>query len=462
MKNRGTKITDKNIMTTSFIVIIPVLDESKIILSTIHYFLKLLSQFPGSKLAIVTTNKELIFHEQAKERARDFINQSTAKGSIIKFIKNEYNVEIDSNLPLPEIKNKALFAVSTRKNTIDLLAEIKNDNLLVINYPETTGKMAHQLNFCMQYLINRGTWTKQLLGIYNADSRPEAETFLWINQQAVSGNINVYQQYGNYFNNYSSIAKSNFLKKSILFSSSVWQNRWSIGFEVYYNLKQKLFSRSHGLIRTFFYPLNYCVGHGLFFTRKIYEELGDFPDKTHNEDAIFGLELSFRKEYICPIPYFDYSDSPDSLRSLFFQKATWFFGPFETPVYYRLLKDKFRGAAKTRLFVLSSKLFSHAIFWLLGPTFIIIMLGQALGSGNFAQFLIIYTVFLVLPNLACFLLSRYNKKIKAFPAFIFIIIGSLPAYIMHGLSAYYSIFRFLKHLYTGQSIDKYKTKILRT
>jgi hypothetical protein len=152
--------------------------------------------------------------------------------------------------------------------------------MMVINYPFSSGKMAHQLNYCLKLLIDKGFWHNELLGIYYADSRPDSETFFWLNQRS-NGSGLVFQQYEKYH----------------------------------------------------------------------------FFEDTHNEDAIFGLEISYEKKTIFPILFFDVADAPNTVKGLFFQKATWFFWPFQAPPYFKKLKATISEVDETRLFFLSSKLF---------------------------------------------------------------------------------------------------------
>ncbi len=408
IKNR--KLSADNKGDFNFIIIIPVLNEGKIIKDTIEYFLKLLKPFGNSKLVIVTTDKE--------------------------FLK----------IDCPE------------GNTINILKSINYNKLIKINYPGVNGKMAHQLNFAIDYLVKNNILDHQLVGIYNADSRPEEKTFSWI---ATNFNLGdkIFQQYGNYFNNLASIYKKDFFSKIILFSSSAWQNRWSIGFEIFNNLKQSSFLNNKKL--PLLYPLNYCIGHGLFFTKDVFFDVGGFSENMHNEDAILGLELCYKKEYIKPIPYFDYADSPNSLKSLFFQKATWFFGPFQSFSYYKILRKNNKESGLFRLFVLSCKLFLHAVYWFFGPLMLLYFFIYSLIIKNFSLFILIYSIYLVIPNFIAYLLSKKDKKIKTYQAFIYIFIGSFFAYILHGLSACYSILCFVYSLFTKKETEKYKTKILR-
>jgi len=441
----------------SFILVIPVLNEKDVILATIDYFLVLIKPFPGSKLLIVTTEKENKIYEQKKKSARELINRGI-RDEIISLIKSDFAKDLSYLLDIGLLKNKAMEIINGDKNTIDVLNGVHKNDVIIIHYPFTFGKMAHQLNFCLKLLINKGVWTNEILGIYNADSRPEQETLFWLNKKGVGSGL-IFQQYGNYFGNIYSIMKEGFFRKATLLSSSIWQNRWSVGFEIFNNLKQFIFPYRNIMGGKFLYPLNYCIGHGLFFTKDIFERQ-NFSEDTHNEDAIFGLRLSYEEKKILPLPFFDFSDSPNSIRSLFFQKSSWFLGPFQAPLYYKKLKAKITGVNKLKLFLLSGKLFFHAIFWLIGPSCLLLLFLNALINLDFKLFLLCYFCFLVLPGFLTYILFP-NKKIKAMEVLFFLVIGSFSAYIIHGASAYYSIFLTIRSIFTKKEIDKYKTKILR-
>lgn len=442
----------------SFFVVIPVLKEEDIILATMDYFLNLIKPFPGSKLIIVTTAKEDEICKKNKEAVQVLVSKG-ARNEIVSFIKSDFGTDLSGLKDIEILKNKALEVISEHKNTIDVLKDYHQEGVMVINYPFTSGKMAHQLNYCLKLLIEKRFWHNELLGIYNADSRPDSETFFWLNQRS-DGSSLVFQQYGKYFGNIELILKRGFISKAILISSCIWQNRWSVGFEIFNSLKQFVFLKKIIIGEKFLCPLNYCIGHGLFFTRDIYEKYHFFED-THNEDAIFGLGLSYAKKTIFPIPFFDVADTPNTVKSLFFQKATWFFGPFQAPLYFKKLKAMIPEVDGIRLFFLSGKLFSHAVFWVIGPTCLLFIFLYSLATLNFKPFLLVYLVFLVLPGFLVYLLFP-DKKIKACEALIFLFFGSFFAYVMHGASAYYSIFLAAKAKIANKEVDKYKTKILRS
>ncbi len=388
-------------------IIIPVLDEISRIGKTTRHFLKLIAGYPNAKICIVSTEKEY------------------------------------------EINPKGI-------NTIDIASKLAEENqeVLHFHYKRTDGKMAHQLNYAIREILKGGA-ENALFAVYNADSRPHQATLDWVCQEK-NKKHKVFQQYGNYFKNIDTARTGD-----VLISAASWQTRWSIGFEIYHALLQFLFPKEEETVaRTLFYPMNYCIGHGLFFTKDVFSELGGFSENMHNEDAIFGLELSHLREKIIPIPYLEDADSPDSAKGLLIQKSTWFFGPFDSFRYMGYIRRKRRmnaPADKFRLAMLSLGLFSHAVYWVTGPTMMLYMILSAMISVSPARILVALisaALFLAWPNYLSWMLAGERKDIKVLLSNIK---GSLQMYILHGLSAYRTIAKITMSSLAGREIKKEKT-----
>lgn len=387
-------------------VILPVLKEEKRIKDTVKYFLKTFSKFKNLKISIVTTEAETLYS-----------------------------------------KNKT--------NTIDIAKDLAklNKNVLHFHYPQVDGKMAHQVNYAVKELAKKYGLKNSIFMLYNADSRPDEKTFDWVTQDMKKNPTNeVYQQYGNYLLNYDRLGHS--LKKAILVSAGSWQNRWSYGFEIPHALSQK---NKFNLLG---YPLNYCIGHGLFFTKSIFDKLGGFAEDMHNEDAIFGLELSYLKKEINPIPFFDLSESPDSLKGLLIQKKNWFFGPFQAFKYFKKIISKRKNINKSKLWILSLKLFSHALYWIIGPSLFLLSLILLIFNYsliNLVLFLLVFFIFLPIIN---FIANReINKDREKKPTFFYNLCGSFIMYLMHGLSAYLAVLQALISRIFRLKIKKGKTEM---
>jgi hypothetical protein len=350
------------------------------------------------------------------------------------------------------------------------MLEKKFDNVISLHYPYAEGKMAHQVNYAVSFIKSSFSVQKNdFFALYNADSQPDRGTFEWI-QQCLNNNGNqpkVFQQYGNYLGNYLTLSSRAgfFLKRSILIAASMWQNRWSVGFEIPHALDQFKENEYHLPI---FDPLNYCIGHGLFFSYDIYEKVSGFSEDMHNEDAIFGLKLSYYHEPIIPIPFFDKAYSPDSIKSLFFQKASWFFGPLQAFEYYSQIVKTDLTIHRPRLFVLSLKLFSHAIFWIFGPSLIFFLLIYTLFAHTllvWISFLLVVIAFLVLPNMYSLVVMQAKSPChlpSRSALTLYVLIGSILFYILHGLSAWFSLFRYFRYRVFSHPIQKKKTAMLHS
>ncbi|MDA3840785.1 MAG: hypothetical protein PF572_06915 [Patescibacteria group bacterium] len=395
-----------------FMVLIPVLDEGKIIENTVRYFSDLVMNYPGSKIILITTEKEFDINNAVSE-----------------------------------------------KNTVVVSKKIKEKfkNIEVIHYPLRDGNMASQVNYAVHSLEKKLPKNSTLLfSLYNADSRPDIKSFEWVaSENNRNSSTQVYQQYGNYLGNIGSILNRNLFSRSILISGSSWQNRWSLGFEIPHSLEQYKVSKKS----VHLYPLNYCIGHGLFFTKNIFDKLGGFSEGMHNEDAIFGLKLSYLREEIKPIPYFDLSFSPDNLKGLFFQKASWFFGPVQAFDYYNVIKKDKNTIKRSLLFILSLKLFSHAIYWTIGPlVFTLIFYYSVLQNSllYYLLFLLTFFLYLVLPNYLSYICTN-PRNICKLKILSYIFIGSIPFYFIHGVAGWMSFFKYIASKTTGLKIKKRKT-----
>lgn len=121
-----------------FFVLLPVLDEALILEETVEYFSKSIQLFRDSKVVLITTEKEY------------------------------------------QLNN-----LQSLKNTIVLskVLEKRFDNVISLHYPYVEGKMAHQVNYAVNFIKNNSNIQKgDFFALYNADSRPDNGTFGWIHQ----------------------------------------------------------------------------------------------------------------------------------------------------------------------------------------------------------------------------------------------------------------------------------------
>lgn len=426
-------------------VVIPVLDETKRVEQTVGYFLRTFKHLTNMCLVLVSTKSEYAIHRRLIKNLLAKIKYAS-KEDIRAIIQENTMAKIPESISLKGLRQFAKEAIINKESTINLCNRLsKSKKIIHFHYPKAGGRMAHQLNYGINILMKKHK--DCLFAVYNADSRPDPKTFDWILSKR---NINVFQQYGNYFKNI------NESTNTILWSAAGWQTRWSLGFEIFHALQQFKFHAKKAIQKTLRYPMNYCVGHGLIFTPKIFKELQGFNENTHNEDAIFGLELSYLGEIIMPIPYFDMSDSPNSVHALYVQKATWFFGPLEAFSYIKEIIKKHKEVNLFSLLILSSKLFSHAVYWIAGPTMLTFSLFLAIMDFSLLKvsiWIVIYCMFLVLPNFGAWLVTNRDKNNNAL-VFLKMFAGSFAQYFLHGFSAYKTTIDCLIY---GKNVRKQKT-----
>ncbi|MEA3272599.1 MAG: glycosyltransferase family 2 protein [Patescibacteria group bacterium] len=442
--------------------LIPVLDEVERIEQTVKYFTNTFKHIKKFRIILISTEKEF----ELFDKRTQFLLKNLESINQIQLVRDFINLKCKTDIKnigdnLFDAKEKAKRIINKRENTIKIIKKISRNNPLVktYHYPKLNGNMSNQLNYAIDLIIKNNKRDNDIFCVYNADSKPHPKTFNWVLQMSKKSNIKVFQQYGNYLGNIQNF--KGVISGKILTSAALWQTRWSIGFEIYHALKQLKFKNRK---QSFNYPLNYCIGHGLFFTRDIYQNLNGFDTTTHNEDAIFGLKLSYAEELIMPIPYFDESDTPDSVESIYKQKANWFFGPLQSFNYYKKIVGEQvleKKRDKMRLFILSSKLFSHAVYWVFGPTFMTLSLIIAIYKNSpyfWAVFICESILFLSIPNLLSWLIVD-RKKIKLRNSLLGILLGAIPCYLLHGLSSYRTLLKILISKIFNKKVLKEKTEM---
>lgn len=455
-----------------FFIIIPILDETLRLPETVEYFIQNFCTKNSHQIILVTTEKEKDYFKEKTKKLVKKIDSIDNQDDLIKLAGSLLLENCDlKNCNLISAKGLLIKRVMERDDTIkcvDKLCKKFSPHIKSFHYPEPDGKMAHQINFAVKK-INFFFKTEEdtIFAIYNADSRPDNKTFEYVDSFAPKDNNRfVFQQHGNYLKNYRQFSGIN-INDSILTSAALWQTKWSLGIEMFNTLLQDPIKNYPKWLTKFVYPANYCVGHGLFITKEIYDKIGGLSETTYNEDAEFGLELSYFEIPILPIPFFDSSDSPNSTKSLYLQKSGWFFNPLQAFNYYKLIVGKYRHKKldKVKLFIMAVKFFLYAVYWFLGPILFFVMLVVAfLNLHTFFWFLLLYIGYLLIPTtFAWILISNLDKRgienTKDLNLLINIVIGSGLAYLIHGLSATKAIGSLVKKVFLGQEIAKNKTEM---
>lgn len=405
----------KNISSTPIYLIIPMLNEQGIALETYNYYTRLLNNTPH-RLIIVTTSKE-------------------------KIEPTTYSLLLEKHTMTP------------------------SKNISIINYPNTEGVMAHQLNYAIEYIVknySENSW----IGIYNADSRIEKETLNYISYSVESKNEiykYCYQQYSIY------PCPKNVKSRSILASAAQWQNRWTLLFElarVQWQLKLKKFllklpkSKSNKIIEIVFGKMNYVIGHGLYIHLKTLKLVGGIPTDTINEDAYLGYLLGIYGIEIRPIPFFEISEFTDKFSVFVKQQSVWFNGPFYAFQYFKLSSISIKEESLLEYIfklLLAIKLFLHAVYWILSPLIMLVLI-PVLGSlvwGLWFIFIWLFFTYIYHTGLNYLvyniLIKYFGKNVSPKPSVLCIL-----AYFLHSIGPLFCVFKIICRKNTQK--NKYKTE----
>lgn len=297
-----------NKQTQDVFLIIPVLEEQSIIKESVEHFAKL-----------VTDKTHVVYVTSSKE-------------------KKKKNIPTTSELLCALKKNTQL--------KLSIVLWLKN------------AVMAHQIN----YAINKLTQQLKkdfIVGIYNVDSQITSSTIsriLKVFENAKDRRF-VVQQYTLYPHS----------SGGILSHIALWQNRWTLHFELGRVLVGENSYFSH-ICKTF----NYVIGHGLFFTNKVWKEIGGIPQDVSNEDACMGLVLYAHDYKIYSIKNVEYALIAKNLKVYVKQQSVWFNGPLYAFLYAQKINSRHYPDVKFyfQCWMGAAKLFMHAIYWLFGPILI--------------------------------------------------------------------------------------------
>ena len=253
------------------IIVIPVLREQKCIENTIRYFNAITNDIP---IILITTQREIKENLLSEKTTQDII-----KEKIITKYKDVYWV----------------------------------------NYPYTKGYMSDQLNYMIENLENilnkKIDLDKTYLALYNADSRPNENTFKEISQKIE--NNDVVQQYSYCMKNYEEI-------KGVLRGFSIYQSNFEL---------------KTGVINSFFKSkilYTHVVGHGLIINMKLLKTFGNFNTEFWCEDIYLGIQLKFNNIRITPLLTLENMETPDKLGKIIKQNSVWF---KTTSQFWKIYKD---------------------------------------------------------------------------------------------------------------------------
>ena len=369
------------------IIAIPVLREQNCIENTIKYFNEITRDIP---IILITTQKEI------KE---NFTNEKTTQDIIEEKIITKYK------------------------------------NVYWVDYPYTTGYMADQLNYMLENLENifnkKVDLDKTYLALYNADSRPNENTFKEIRRKIEDNDV--VQQYSYCMQNYEKI-------KGI-----------PKGFSIY----QSNFELKTGLINSFFTSnilYTHVVGHGLIINMKLLKELGNFNTDFWCEDIYLGIQLKFNNIKITPLLNLENMETPNKLNKIIKQNSVWF---KTTSQFLKIYKDIVKkGQVKNKLIGLIGIIneFRCAINWIGFPIILLLSIIFSIIIKNYVLLLILIVsyVFYIIVNTICTIKIINKLDNKEYNVTLKLIIDVLIATTISNIGPLYSII-FKKK-------EKYKTE----
>lgn len=389
--NRAVKerknIKQVNKKSKKVIIAIPVLREQKCIENTIRYFNEIIKDIP---IILITTQKEIKENLLSEKTTQDII-----KEKIIPKYKNVY----------------------------------------WINYPYTTGYMSDQLNYMIENLENifnkKIDLDKTYLALYNADSRPNENTFKEISQKIE--NSDVVQQYSYCMQNYEKI-------KGVLRGFSIYQSNFEL---------------KTGLINSFFKSnilYTHVVGHGLVINMKLLKMLGNFNTEFWCEDIYLGIQLKFNNIRITPLLTLENMETPDKLSKIIKQNSVWF---KTTSQFWKIYKDiikrkQFENRLNGLLGVVNE--FRCAINWISFPILLLVSIIISINIKNYLLLLLIiisYDIYIIV-NTVCTINVINKLDNKKYVVTLRLIINVLIATTISNIGPLYSIIFNKK--------EKYKTE----
>lgn len=327
-KKLKDNIKEKN---NKIIIAIPVLREQKCIEDTIEYFSKITKDIP---IIIVTTQKEI----------KENIDNEVSTQDIVK------------NNILPKYKD-----------------------VYWIDYPYENGYMANQLNYMLdnleEILKQKINFENTYLALYNADSKPNENTFEEIKNEIRNGR-EVIQQYSYCMKNYNEL--NNILK----------------GFSIY----QSNFELKTGFINSFLkskFLYTHVLGHGLIIKLKTLKTLNNFNTNFWCEDIYLGLQLKFNNIEIQPLITLENIETPNSIESLIKQNSVWF---KTTSQFFKIYKDVLKNnKASNKLNGIIGCLneFRCAVNWLGFPICLLFSLIGTIIIKNYVLFLAVIISYLL-------------------------------------------------------------------
>ena len=395
-----------NLNKIRFHILIPVLREQEIIEDTIHHFAHLSGDY---HVYIITTEKEDFQKSNSKRIPEKYKRLSTTKKLAERYLNSHSDVA---------------------------------KKVSIIHFPETYGVVAHQYNYALEQLEGTVSDTDFII-VYNADSRVSKNILLKYEELIQSEkDCRVVQQSAAFLANYKNL--SSFLK-----SIALLQTRWTMAHEIPRLLNAKgSFGISEGA---------HVVAHGLCIQYKFFRDIGWFPQDFLNEDLPLGYFIRLHGAKIYLLRELENADTPTSVKSMFNQYRTWFYGLLYYPVYIRkaLKNQKFK---KNEVVVWGLKYCVRAVLWFgLSITWLLLFVLPILLNRPFLVWLSLLSFVIYAPVSFLLVYLTVGRDFGIKTEFMPIALSPI-VFLTHSFGPLMAVFDLINSILFKRSIYKNKTE----
>lgn len=401
-------------------ILIPALNEQKIIEDTVLKICKIKNDYFKINVAILTTVKEVNGENDKKRTTEDVLKRSLKSGKLSGY--NNIHIFKDQNLK---------------------------------------GNMATQLNYAigeLKLFLPLGTYYLVL----NADSIISSSTFNSLGELVIkySGKDFAFQQPCAF------VKDMNKTANQFTNAMSLYQSWYCLGHESrivrkYSILSEKKWGKKNNT------KLGVVVGHGSGMTLGINLDNGGYPTDLLTEDLTFGFNLSVNNIPILSSPAIEIADVPNTFVVFIKQKSVWFWNFLGYLKCYRSNLNK--GHSGYKLFLLLVQGVGAGAYWFFDTFFIVIpfVIGIKLNSSlilfiSFVSFIIFYilpqyVLFLKLPKVLSSQGFRHKAKDVSSVSFLKLLPFLCLIILTNSVGAWIATIKFVKYLFTGTLPAKYKT-----
>lgn len=337
------------------LIMIPALREQSIIEKTLSHFSQFQIQNIDIHLAIVGTYKEVLSKRERRKEIESSYKQykeSTTKSIMDQILRGLFCDDLfemlwneRDNIGLEKFKEIYDNQPSTRE-VVEEWIKNKKDTPMKFYYlesPNSTGDRATQLNYGLKYFTNNIEENIDVVGVYDADSLPEKNTFYEVIKEICTNKAAACQQPLHFIDKANDLVLNK--KNPILVASALYQTTWSMIKELPNLLMYSKHCEKHP---NKFYKRNlYLNGHGEFFSKDLLCKIGGFPEGIITDGVQIGYRLAMINAPIKPISSFCSDDLPISIKEIITQHIRWYGGCMELKSSYDWSK-KYAGQAPWR------------------------------------------------------------------------------------------------------------------